>query len=87
MTFLTYRNGNAPIEERIKKAVADFYKTRGKLPVTLVVHKLEVDDARQAVQALALALEVQGSGGCLAPEVWLSELSAIGEDMKQGRLL
>lgn len=88
MTFLTYRNGNAAIEKRIKAAVAAFYERRGKLPTTLVVHKSELGDARAAVQTLGLGLDVQGSGGCLVPEVWLSELSSMRIDgLEQGHLL
>jgi len=76
--FLTYRNGNGPIESRIKAAVSHFYQANGQLPAGLVVHKSEVDGAQAAVLALGLALEVGGSGGCLVGEVWLQEPKAEG---------
>jgi len=71
MDFKTYRNGHEGVEERIKAAVTRFYAERGVLPVMIVVHKGEVEEARAAAGELELRVEVQGTGGCLVPEVWL----------------
>jgi len=79
-SFITYRDGAGPIETRIKAAVTTFYKARGVLPVGIVVNKVELDAAQEAVKALALRTPVRGNGGCLASEVWLevAERSAQG---------
>lgn len=71
-TFIIYRNnGSGELRQRIKQAVTDFYSEWAKLPTAMIVHKSEVADAQAALQALDLALEMRGSGGCLIGEVWL----------------
>ena len=55
MTFIVYRNGTGPVEQRIKAAALDFCRSRHRLPASIVVHKSELE----------------GCGGCLVPEVWL----------------
>lgn len=70
-TFLTYRNGNGDLGERIEAAVAHFYQAHGELPATLTVHTTEVNAATTALQVLKLTVPVTGSGGVLVGEVWL----------------
>jgi len=70
-TFTTYRNGRDAMETRIKAAVQAFYSDRQRLPASIVVNKAELDAAREACEALALRVEVEGMGGALANEVWL----------------
>ena len=72
MTFIVYRNGTGPVEQRIKAAALDFCRSRHRLPASIVVHKSELDVAREAVKSLELSrIPVEGCGGCLVPEVWL----------------
>jgi len=75
--LLVYRNGGGAIEVRIKTAVADYYRRRGRLPVGVVVNPTEVGAAREAVKALALRLPAAGNGGILLPEVWLQEVEEV----------
>jgi len=67
-TYLTYRNGNGSLDDLVKEAVTHFHKRYGRLPGALVVHKTLLDEA---VKVIGKSVEVGGSGGCLAGEVWL----------------
>jgi hypothetical protein len=73
VVFMTCRNGKGPMQQRLKAAVALFYKRRGKLPDLIVVNARELSAAQEAAQTLELAVEVRASGGCLVPEVWSGE--------------
>jgi len=71
--YVIYRDGkHLEVEERIKEAVADFYRRHRALPVSVLVHPSEEDTARAALKALDLKMRVETSGGCLIPEVWLA---------------
>ncbi|MBN1975945.1 MAG: hypothetical protein JW918_00965 [Anaerolineae bacterium] len=70
-SYQVYRNGGGTIEARIKAACQLFYKDRRRAPVQVVVNPAEHQAAREACGALALAIPVASSGGCLIPEVWL----------------
>ena len=72
-TFLTCRNGKGPMQQRLRDAVALFYKQRKRLPDIIVVNASELAEAQAAAKSLKLTIEVQSSGGCLVPEVWLGE--------------
>lgn len=69
--YAVYRDGSGDLESRVKKAVAAFYRQRGALPARIVVNPTEAAAGAEAVKALGLAVPVEGSGGCLIPEVWL----------------
>jgi len=70
--YLTYRDGAGEVEARIKAAVTSFYRTRGRLPDSIVVNPTELEAARAAIEVLALNTPIESVGGCLVPEVWLA---------------
>lgn len=70
-TYSNRNNGAAPVKERIRGNVADFYSRFSQLPGTVVVHTSELAEAQAAAEVLELAVEVRANGGCLVPEVWL----------------
>lgn len=72
-TYKTYRNGAGSLSARIQAAVESFYKKHQVLPASIAVNVGEVGIAQETCAALALAVPVEGNGGCLAGEVWLAE--------------
>ena len=70
-TFITYRDGDGELAQRIQAAITHFYQRRGKLPAAIIVPKSKVADALTALDALGLDLPVRDNGGTLATEVWL----------------
>ncbi len=73
VSYMAFRphNWNISLRERVSAAVAAYRRAYGTTPVGIAVNPREVEDARRAVAALGMDLEVQTVGGCLAPEVWL----------------
>ncbi len=70
-TFAIYRAGG-DLQQRIKAVITEYYQRCNAMPRGVTVHTSELDAARKAVLALGWRLEVRASGGCLVPEVWLT---------------
>lgn len=83
--FKALRNGSGPIVDRIKAGVAWYFEEYGCLPAICIVSKKELAEAKKAVEALDLVLEVRGNGGCNALEVWLEEPKKEGQ-IESGQL-
>ena len=70
--YLTYRNGHhATLGEFITVALDDYQARAGALPAALAVNPKAAAEARQALDALGLALDVTPCGGVLLGELWL----------------
>jgi len=77
--YLTYRNGHhATLSEFIAVALGDYQARVGALPAALAVNPKAAPEARQALDALGLVLDVTPCGGVLLGEAWLQQADKKG---------
>lgn len=73
-TFRNYRFHNGSLETNLKQAIKHYYQQHAALPLRLVVHPKNLDQAHETAKKLELnGMAIEATGGCQLIELWLEK--------------